>query len=229
MIEANNISIEAIIFDCEGVIIDTETLWDKGQEEFLRRRGFVYDRSRIKHLLTGTSMQDGVRVMQNEYGFSGDIEAQAEERIAIVRELFATEVEFIPGFKDFFLRANPVYKTCIATAMPSELLHLVDYRLHLSELFLGQIFTLADVNFRAKPNPDLFLYAARAMGIFPDRCLVIEDAPHGIEAAKRAGMKSIGLVTTYDHALLASSGADWVVDSFTAIASLLWGNTVYSS
>jgi len=228
MSAVNNISIEAIIFDCEGVIVDTETLWDKGQEEFLRRRGFVYDRSRIKHLLTGTSMYDGVRVMQREYGFSGDVEAQAEERIEIVRELFATEVEFIPGFKEFFLRANPVYKTSIATAMPSELLHLVDGRLHLSELFLGQIFTLEDVNFRAKPEPDLFLYAAKAIGIFPDRCLVIEDAPHGIEAAKRAGMKSIGLVTTYDRTLLASSGADWIADSFPSIAALLWGNTVYS-
>ncbi|MFA7238917.1 MAG: HAD family phosphatase [Sulfuricellaceae bacterium] len=221
MTGTNNVSIEAIIFDCEGVIIDTETIWDKGQEEFLRRRGFVYDRSRIKHLLTGTSMQDGVMVLQKEYGFLGNIEAQAEERIAIVRDLFSSEVEFIPGFLEFFLKANQIYKTSIATAMPSELLNLVDRRLHLSELFSGLVFTLADVNFRAKPNPDLFEYAAKKMEIPTNRCLVIEDAPHGIEAARKAGMKSIALATTYERTMLINSGADWIANSFAEITSLL--------
>ncbi len=207
--------IDTIIFDGEGVVVDTETIWDQGQAEFLRRYGQVYDRDRIKPLLTGRSVAEGVRIMQHEYGFSGDVESQARERVAIVRQLFRDETGFIAGFREFFEGVRNRYQTCIATAMDPELVQLVDQRLGLSALFGGRIFTLADVGQRAKPNPDLFLYAAARLATAPEHCVVIEDAPHGLEAAKRAGMRSIALTTTYNRSLLAA--ADLVVDSYAAI------------
>jgi HAD superfamily hydrolase (TIGR01549 family) len=207
--------IDTIIFDGEGVVVDTEIIWDRGQVEFLRRHGQVYDRDRIKPLITGRSVAEGVRIMQREYGFSGDVESQARERVEIVRQLFRDETGFITGFTEFFARIRGRYKTCIATAMDPELLQLVDQRLGLSALFAGQIFTLADVGQRAKPNPDLFLYAAARLATAPERCVVIEDAPHGLEAAKRAGMRCIALTTTYDRSRL--TAADRVVDSYAAI------------
>lgn len=208
--------LEAILFDCEGVIIDSETIWDRGQKEFLRRRGCVYDRARTKPLLTGRSLAEGVMVMQEQYGFGGDVEEQARERQEIVRGLFATEVSFIDGFREFFeenVRGH--YRTCIATAMVEDLFKLVDDRLGLSRLFDGRVYFLSHVGGRSKPNPDLFLYAAAELGTPPESCLVIEDAPHGIEAARRAGMKSVGLATTYEKALLRE--ADQVVESFEEI------------
>jgi beta-phosphoglucomutase len=217
--------IDTIIFDAEGVVIDTETIWDKGQEEFLRRRGFVYDRERIKPLLTGRTLAEGVRVMQEAYGFGGDPDELARERADIVRELFATEVDFVEGFGDFFNKVRDRYKTCIATAMDQELLVLVDRNLGLSELFAGHIYTLADVGFRSKPNPDVFLYAARQLGSEPGNCVVIEDAPHGIEAARRAGMRSIGISTTYEHDKLLA--ADLVVDEFDQIDPKVLTNQVW--
>ena len=207
--------IDTIIFDAEGVVIDTETIWDKGQEEFLRRRGFVYDRGRIKPLLTGRTLAEGVKVMQESYGFGGDPDQLAGERADIVRELFATDVGFIEGFEAFFDKVHYSYKTCIATALDQDLLALVDRHLGLSELFAGHIYTLSDVGFRSKPSPDVFLYAAKQLASKPDRCVVIEDAPHGIEAARRAGMRSIGISTTYEHDKLRS--ADLVVDGFDGI------------
>lgn len=207
--------IDTIIFDCEGVIIDSESVWDHGQSEFLRRRGKVYDRALTKHLLTGRNLAEGVRIMQEQYGFGGDPEELAKERIEIVKELFATEVQFIPGFPEFFETVRKDYRTCIATAMTRELLTLVDQRLGFSTLFDGHVYTLADVGFRSKPDPALFLYAAEKLGSRPETCLVIEDAPHGIEAARRAGMASIGLATTYEPDKLA--GADLVVESFSEI------------
>lgn len=208
-------AIDTIIFDCEGVIIDSESVWDHGQEEFLRRRGKVYDRARTKHLLTGRTLAEGVLVMQEQYGFGGDPDELARERIEIVQELFATEVQFIPGFPEFYETVRKDYRTCIATAMTRELLTLVDRRLGFSTLFDGHVYTLADVGFRSKPDPALFLYAAEKLGSQPETCLVIEDAPHGIEAARRAGMASIGLATTYEPDKLA--GADLVVESFSDI------------
>ena len=207
--------IDTIIFDGEGIVVDTETIWDKGQEEFLRRRGFVYDRERIKPLLTGRSLAEGVEVMKQEYKFEGDTEVLARERADIVRELFAHEVRFIEGFLEFFESVRGLYKTCIATAMDQGLLELVDHQLGLSALFENRIYTLVDVGHRSKPNPDIFLYAAQQLRSSPENCVVIQDAPHGIDAAKRAGMRCIAISTTYDCEKL--QNADVVVNSYSEI------------
>ncbi|MBV6448878.1 HAD family phosphatase [Nitrosomonas sp.] len=207
--------IDTIIFDAEGIVIDTETIWDKGQAIFLQRRGFVYDRERIKPLLTGRTLAEGVEVMKQAYRFDGDTEALARERADIVRELFMHETTFIDGFLPFFATVRGCYKTCIATSMDQDLLKLVDQHLNLSALFENRIYTLDKVGFRSKPNPDIFLYAAQQLESSPENCVVIEDAPHGIDAAKRAGMRCIAISTTYDPGKLQQ--ADLIVNAYTEI------------
>lgn len=207
--------IDTIIFDAEGIVIDTEAIWDKGQVIFLQRRGFVYDRERIKPMLTGRTLAEGVEVMKQAYQFDGDTEVLAHERADIVRELFIHETTFIDGFLAFFETVRGRYKTCIATSMDEDLLKLVDQHLNLSALFESRIYTLDKVGYRSKPNPDIFLYAARQLGSTPENCVVIEDAPHGIDAAKRAGMRCIAISTTYDAGKLQQ--ADFVVNSYAEI------------
>ncbi|UJP08333.1 MAG: HAD family phosphatase [Nitrosomonas sp.] len=207
--------IDTIIFDAEGIVIDTEAIWDKGQAIFLQRRGFIYDRERIKPLLTGRTLAEGVEVMKQAYRFDGDTEALARERADIVRELFIHETAFIEGFLPFYESVRSRYKTCVATAMDQDLLQLVDRHLHLSALFENRIYTLDKVGYRSKPNPDIFLYAARQLGSAPENCVVIEDAPHGIDAAKSAGMCCIAITTTYDPEKLQK--ADVVVHAYADI------------
>lgn len=207
--------IDTIIFDAEGIVIDTETIWDKGQAIFLQRRGFVYDRERIKPLLTGRTLAEGVEVMRQAYRFDGDTEALARERADIVRELFIHETAFIEGFLPFYESVRNRYKTCVATAMDRDLLKLVDQHLNLSALFENRIYTLDKVGYRSKPNPDIFLYAAQQLGSAPEHCVVIEDAPHGIDAAKSAGMCCIAISTTYDPGKLQK--ADFVVNAYAEI------------
>jgi beta-phosphoglucomutase len=207
--------IDTIIFDAEGVVIDTEPIWDRGQEEFLRRRGCAYDRASTKHLLTGRSLAEGVRILQEQYDFPGDPALLAEERAEIVRDLFGRGVPFVPGFREFFERSRYTYGTCMATAMVPDLLDAVDQGVGLSRLFGGRLFTIADVRYRSKPEPDLFLHAARQLGSEPAACVVIEDAPKGVEAAKRAGMKCIALTTTFVREKL--TAADQVVDCYAEI------------
>jgi len=207
--------IDTIIFDAEGIVIDTETIWDKGQAIFLQRRGFVYDRERIKPLLTGRTLAEGVEVMKQAYRFDGDTEALARERADIVRELFIHETAFIEGFLPFYESVRSRYKTCVATAMDQDLLKLVDQHLNLSALFENRIYTLDKVGYRSKPNPDIFLYAAQQLGSAPEHCVVIEDAPHGIDAAKSAGMCCIAISTTYDPGKLQK--ADFVVNAYAEI------------
>lgn len=207
--------ITAIIFDAEGVVIDSEGLWDCGQREFLRRRGVSYEREALKPLLTGRSLVDGVRVMQERYGFPGDLHTLARERLAIVKELFATGVSWIKGFEEFYARVCGRYRTALATALDPDLFAVVDHRLHLSELFQGQVFFLTDVGGVAKPDPALFLHAASILQTAPAQCLVIEDAPLGIEAARRAGMRCVALTTTYDRSCLLH--ADVVIEDYAQL------------
>ena len=210
--------IDTILFDAEGVVIDTEPMWDKTQEEFLRRRGVAYDRDKLKHLLSGRSLLEAIEITKVECGLSGDTRLLSEERVTLFRRLLEQNVGFIAGFMEFFQRIRPAFKTSIATAMAEDLLEIVDRRLELSALFDGKVFSLAALGLPSKPNPDIFLHAARQLGSKPETCLVIEDAPHGVEAARRAGMRCIAIATTYDHGKL--RGADRVVDSFAEIGAI---------
>ncbi len=210
--------IDTILFDAEGVVIDTEPMWDLAQKEFLRRRGVIYDRDKLKHLLSGRTAVEAIEVTKVECGISGDTQALHEERMELIRRQLEEHAGFIPGFMEFFQRVRPAFKTCIATAMAGELLRIVDQRLELSALFGGRVFSLATLGLPSKPNPDIFLHAAHQLGSTPGTCLVIEDAPHGVEAARRAGMKCIAITTTYDRARLRA--ADRVVDSFAEIGAL---------
>jgi len=207
--------IDTIIFDAEGVVFDSEAAWDKGQIEFLGRRGIVYEREKLKPLLTGRSLVEGVRVMQEIYGFSGDPEALAKERRGLVSQFFKDGLSFIEGFLEFYQTMRGHYKTCIATALTGDLLAIVERTLDLPNLFSGNLFSIADVGNIGKPQPDIFLYAAEKLLAPVEHCLVIEDAPLGVEAAKRAGMKCIALTTTYKREMF--SAADWVVDGYKAI------------
>ncbi|HKJ87934.1 MAG TPA: HAD family phosphatase [Gammaproteobacteria bacterium] len=210
---------QALIFDAEGVVLDTEPLWDRAQAELLRKRGRGYDRDRIKPLLAGRAPEEGMAVLKGELGLSDDPAALAEERDALVRRAFSEEARFIPGFPDFFARVRADYPAALATAMDAGLLARVDRRLGLSALFTGHLYTAADAGGRGKPHPDLFFHAARRLGVAPERCLVLEDAPHGIEAARRAGMRCIGLATTFPPARLRA--ADHVVVDYDEIPPLL--------
>jgi beta-phosphoglucomutase len=207
--------IRAILFDADGVIVDSEKIWDAAQAEFSRRRGIPYEREKLKPRLAGRSQADAIAILKAEYHLPGAAAALAAERLELVRRELAKGVEFVAGFPDFFARVRADYQTCVATAMPEELLALVDGRLGLSGLFGGRIFSLRAAGCRSKPHPDLFLHAACQLGAPPARCLVIEDAPNGIEAARAAGMKCVALTTTFARPQLA--GADRVVDSFAEI------------
>lgn len=207
--------IDTIIFDAEGVVFDSQMLWDQGQVEFLGRREILYDRETIKHLLTGRSLVEGVRVMQEVYGFPGNPEELAYERLDIMKELFKTKLSFIDGFVSFHHLVKENYKICLATSLATELLSIAENTLNLSAVFFGNVFSIKDVGGVGKPQPDIFLYAAEKLQSPTKNCLVIEDAPLGVEAAKRAGMPCVALTTTYGREKL--NQADLVVDSFAQI------------
>ncbi len=209
-------TIKAILFDCDGVVLDSETVWDRCESEFLGRRGIAFDAARTKPLITGLGQRAGVLLLQEQYGVAGDPDALVRERLEIIRALFEREVRFTPGFPEFYEeKVRGRYATCIATSMPQELFAVADRKLGIAHFFGDRVYFPSHVGGRAKPAPDIFLYAAAQLGAPPERCLVIEDSPRGLEAARRAGMASIGLATTHGPELLRQ--ADRVAASFAEI------------
>lgn len=207
--------ITTLIFDAEGVVIDTEEMWDRAQAELLKEAGQHYDRETVKPLLTGRSALEGARALKELHGLSASVEAISRRRNELVAGHLERGVALVPGFALFFSYVSGRFKTAIATSMDCDLFDLADRRLGLRRLFRDRFFTLEDVGHRSKPAPDLFLCAARSLGSSPRECAVIEDAPLGIEAARRADMRCIALATTYPRSQLAA--ADVVVSSFSEI------------
>jgi len=207
--------INTIIFDLEGVIIDSERIWDTVDRVFLREYHHEFNRERDKHLLAGRSFHEATDMLRWLYQIPKTTDELVTERIEIVKECFRTEIKEIPGFRDFYATIRGSHKTCVATAMHEELLKIANESVGLSELFGQNLFSVSMVNNVGKPEPDIFLYAGNKVNAKPEECVVIEDAPHGIEAARRAGMKSVGIATTFPRAML--SAATQVVNSFTEI------------
>lgn len=193
-----------VILDGEGVVFDTEQIWDEAQTEFLARRGIAYDRARVKPVLAGRSGADGMAFLQRTYNIPGDPGKLLRERVGLMRERLS-EVKFMPGFPDFFQWLRSSYPVALATAMAPDLLELVNKQLKLRQLFGGHVYTLDDVAGKAKPAPDLFLHACRKLHRLPAQCVVVEDSPTGLAAAHSAGMLAIGLATTFMPVMLSSA------------------------
>ena len=190
--------IEAIIFDAEGVVVNTEKLWDQSQEILLGKRGLEYDRDYLKPRMAGQTLLEGAELMVNYYGLDANPIDIAHERKVIIEVLFDGSIPYIDGFEQFIhWTSNNHLKTSVATAMNKRLMEKVERQLNLKKYFNEHIYCIEDVGNKSKAEPDVFLYAAKKLGVQPEKCVVIEDAPHGIEAAKRAGMVAVGIITTF--------------------------------
>ena len=212
--------IKAIIFDAEGVVVDTEALWDKSQDVLLGKRGLLYDREYLKPKMAGQTLLEGAQLMVDHYKLDEDAGNVACEREVLIHDLFENDINFIDGFLQFINSLkNTELQISIATAMNKSLMEKVEMKLELMKIFGEHIYFIEDVGNKSKPEPDVFLLASEKMNIDPANCMVIEDAPHGIEAANRAGMKSIGLTTTFSKIHL--NKADYIADNFNDIRMFL--------
>ncbi|MCI0512315.1 HAD family phosphatase [candidate division KSB1 bacterium] len=218
---------QAIIFDLDGVIVDSEILWDQCAVEFLQRYGHQYERGRTKARCSGKSLLESTEIIRQEYQLPGKTEVLAAERKAIVRQLYMQHLTLVAGFSDFLQRVQSHAFCCaIATSSDPDLLQIVNQKWDLARRFNNQIFNLTHVNHVSKPDPALFLYAAQQLKVAPDACMVIEDAPLGVQAAKRAGMFCIALAGTYPAEMLTQ--ADYIVTSYAQLIYVFFGKKLAS-
>lgn len=192
---ADNKSGRLVIFDCDGVLVDSEPISFAVLRETLAEHGLSFSESWAYENFLGKSMAAITAMMASEYDIELDDAALATMRKRLYAR-FEAELEAMAGIGD--LLADFPYVHCVASSSQMERIRLCLGRTGLIDYFEPNIFSASMVQ-NGKPAPDLFLHAALTMGYAPRDCVVIEDSPAGITAAKAAGMTAFAF-TGASHA-----------------------------
>jgi beta-phosphoglucomutase len=208
----------ALIFDMDGVLIDSEPLHKRAKEETFRRFGIVVPES-VYDSYKGRSDAIVMQEILAERGASAETIASALRLKHEIFEASEHELQPVPGAIDFLKWAKPRYRLALATsATPRNRAALLEL-LGISGLFEA---TVDSGQFqRPKPDPEVFLIALRQLELTAADCWVIEDTVSGVQAAKSAGCAAVAITTTFDRAVLYKASADLIVDSFTEIQAKL--------
>jgi HAD superfamily hydrolase (TIGR01509 family) len=217
---------DLVIFDCDGVLIDSEPLVNRAHAETLALCGYAIGADTLLERFCGVSDAEMLAAIEREWGRALPA-AYAEAVAARIARDYRASLEPVPGIRAALaLLALPF---CVASSSLPAQLRLGLEVAGLLEFFDPHLFSATMVA-RGKPAPDLFLYTAERMGAAPSRCLVVEDSLAGVAAARAAGMTALGFCggshcrPEHGDRLLAG-GADLVIrdmrDLPAAIARLL--------
>jgi HAD superfamily hydrolase (TIGR01509 family) len=184
---------DLVIFDCDGVLVDSERLIVKVDAQICQERGWGLTEDDVIREFVGLS-DSAMRARLSELvgeALADDWDAEYTDRYrqALTRDL--TAVEGVAEAVDAIERAG--LGTCVASSGSHQKMALTLGKTGLLDRFAGRIFSATDPEVEAgKPAPDLFLHAASRMGVHPSRCAVVEDSPFGLVAALAAGMVPFG-------------------------------------
>jgi HAD superfamily hydrolase (TIGR01509 family) len=195
--------VSLVIFDCDGVLVDSETLSNRVVVEAVRELGLVLNLQEAITLFKGCKMADCVAILSDRLGrpLPADFESSLRARTA---EAFRRDLQAVPGVHAALGRiTTPV---CVASSGPREKITLALSVTGLLPRFEGRIFSSYEIG-SWKPAPDLFLHAAASLGATPGSCAVVEDSAVGIRAGLAAGMTLFAYVADSDAMELESLGA----------------------
>jgi HAD superfamily hydrolase (TIGR01509 family) len=217
------LGVKLVIFDCDGVLIDSEALCDRVISAELHRAGWALSATDCHRLFLGLTFPDIQQAAETHLGRplgAGWVDAVVQR----VTEVMAAEAEPIPGARAA-LEATTALGLPFRIASNSSRVEMAAKfsRAGLSDLVEGRIHSAYDLiaqGKRGKPDPDLFLAAAAAEGVAPQACVVIEDSLAGVRAAAAAGMTCLGFSPDTDGAHLREEGALPFTSMF-AVADLL--------
>jgi HAD superfamily hydrolase (TIGR01509 family) len=205
-------AIELVIFDCDGVLVDSERLANQVLAELLTELGLATTTDQSIATYMGLSMASVVTMVEERLGRRPPDDFLDRYRAATFaafdRELRAVDgvLAVIEGLR---------WPSCVATSGDPDRVRRTLTLTDLHHHFEGRVFSAVEVP-RGKPHPDLFLHAADRMGADPRRCVVVEDSPFGVRGARAAGMAVLGYAALTPAATLAAEGAR----TFTAMGEL---------
>jgi HAD superfamily hydrolase (TIGR01509 family) len=208
--------IRSVIFDCDGVLVDTEPIANRVLAGLLTEAGLPTTTEDSMRDYKGRAMKSVLKLASERLGapLPPDI---ADRYYAEVEAVFARELQPVPGVVDALDRIT--LPSCVASSGPHHKMAVTLRTTGLWERFDGRIFSASEVA-TGKPAPDLFLHAARQMGFDPASTAVVEDSVPGVEAARAAGMRALAFARGTDADLLAAAGGETFSD-MTELPDLL--------
>lgn len=211
--------IEAVIFDLDGVLVESEHVWDEVREALAHEcGGRWHDRAQAD--MMGMSSTEWSRYMHDVIGLA---ESPEEINAEVVRRMLARysqELPLIDGAIDAVRRLAPTFRLGLASSSNRPLIDAVLSAAGLAALF--EVSVSSEEVERGKPAPDVFLEAARRLGVAPERCAAIEDSGNGIRAAHAAGMHVIAIPNRrYPPLEDALSLADAIIESLVELTAFV--------
>ncbi|MEU0315400.1 HAD family hydrolase [Nocardioides sp. NPDC006273] len=180
--------IELVIFDCDGVLVDTERLAVRLQIELGAELGWPLTAGDVVERFIGRSRESIIEQLTERLG-TQTASLWWSQLIQRHRDAVDLGLEPVDGLPEAL--ATLTLPTCVASSGSHEKMRHTLGRTGLYDSFAGRIFSASEVS-RGKPAPDLFLHAAHRMGVAPEACVVVEDSGPGVAAARAAGMRAFG-------------------------------------
>lgn len=210
--------ISAVIFDMDGLMVDSEPLQKEAWQVTLRRYGYEIDEALFAQML-GLRISEDAVLLRDRFSLPVTAEALLHQRMETFFAGLPGRVKAMPGLHELLaeLRARGLRRG-LATSGVRRYVEAVMRELDLDGTF-GAMVVAQDVT-RGKPAPDVYWLAAQRLNLLPAQCLVLEDAPNGVAAAKAAGMKCVAVPNEFTRSLDLSA-ADAILPSLLAVRDRL--------
>ena len=182
--------IQAVVFDLDGVLIQSEEVWDEVREAFVRERDGRYD-AEIQRAMMGMSSTEWSRFLHETAGVPDEPQVINDEVVRRMLAAYANDLPLIDGAVAAVRRLAKDFTLAVASSSNRPLIDGVLAQADLTDCFVATVSS-EEVT-RGKPAPDVYLEAARRLGVATERCAAIEDSHGGIRSAKAAGMRVLAI------------------------------------
>jgi HAD superfamily hydrolase (TIGR01509 family) len=182
--------IEGVVFDLDGVVVQSEEIWDEVREAYVHERGGRYDAA-AQRAMMGMSSVEWSRFIHDDLGVPESPQQISDDVVALMIGRYRARLPLIDGAAEAIERVAARWPLAVASSSNRP---LIDAVLELSGLgrFFAATVSSEEVT-RGKPSPDVYVEAARRLGTPPGRCAAIEDSHNGIRSAKAAGMRVVAI------------------------------------
>jgi HAD superfamily hydrolase (TIGR01509 family) len=182
--------IDAVVFDLDGVVVDTEQVWDEVREQLARERGGRWHPG-AQAAMMGMSSPEWSAYMHDEIGLADTPAEINDEVVQRMLERYRAQLPLIPGAVEAVRRIGAAFRLGVASSSNRPLIEAVLVGAGITDLF--EAVVSSEEVARGKPAPDVYLEAARRLGLEPAQAAAVEDSANGIRAAHAAGMRVLAL------------------------------------
>ena len=186
--------IEALIFDMDGLMIDSERLYFQTEREMAQKLGAVVKDETLWNMM-GRSPRESLEVFKNELHLTADVETLLEQRNSLMRQKLKNDLKPMPGLHHIIAVFSGRLKLAVCTGAQSEFLDITVDQLGIRQHF--SVLQSSDEIKHGKPDPEIYLTTCRRLQIQPSEGIVLEDSSHGSRSGKSAGCYVIAVPTEY--------------------------------